>query len=257
MPSHRVHRIVGNIICGFSFKDIDVLIDKRGRHDVGRMDCGELLKQVAKVYSKYGEQGLCYYVLHHYLDKIDSLIKGRCMKLFSRPEYANLPLGERFKYLSREVREGLLDEVSTLSYIDEGWGWPRSLTTSNAFLSLQGMLRILSDPSLNPVIRRYFIYREYVDKGYSKRTAKEKAEARLAVIDSCLDYEHPDLHKLRLQVRRVRSSLVNNLEKVICIMFSMDRRRWLHWLGAEYYDCAVEALNCGKYLEEVNLEDTR
>jgi hypothetical protein len=35
-----------------------------------------LLVQATEVYNKYGENDLCYYILHHYLDKIASIIKG-------------------------------------------------------------------------------------------------------------------------------------------------------------------------------------
>ncbi len=257
-PSHRVHEIVGKMICHFSSKYIDVLIDgERGGHDKGRRDCGKLLEQATEIRNKYGENGLCYYVLHHYLDKIVSIIRCRFTRILLK--YGRLPLEERFKYLPIEVKEGLLDEVSTLSSIDKNWQWPYSSIISkiisNKSLSLLDIAQLISDSDVHPAIR-YPIYREYVNKGYSKKTAKKKAEARLRITKSCFDYDFSDFPELKLQVRNVRSNLIHNLEKVICIIFSIDRKDWLKWFGKDYYNRIVNALNCSNYLKEVESENT-
>jgi hypothetical protein len=110
MPSHKVHAIVGKLVLGFSAKEIDDIVDKYG-HDLSRISCREFFNQVSIIYKKYGEKGISYFALHHYLDKLTSVMRGRMTKLLFRG--SNLDeIKRRFVY---EVHEGLLNEVSVLS----------------------------------------------------------------------------------------------------------------------------------------------
>jgi hypothetical protein len=102
MPSHKVHAIVGKLVCGFSAKEIDELIDEKRPHDLSRISCREFFNQVSIIYKKYGEKGICYFALHHYLDKLVSIMEGRITKLHYR---ARSSLEERLTRLIDEVRE--------------------------------------------------------------------------------------------------------------------------------------------------------
>jgi hypothetical protein len=77
------------------------------------------------------------------------------------------------------------------------------------------------------------MYKEYVNKGYTKKTAKKKAEASLDVVSSCEDaftyiYEEIeeliDMSILIKLTRYVRSALLTNIEKIICIMLTIDNK---------------------------------
>jgi hypothetical protein len=59
-------------------------IDDKKMHDKARVSCHTLFSQVRDVLNKYGEKGLCYYVLHHYLDKIENIILGQILSQWSK-----------------------------------------------------------------------------------------------------------------------------------------------------------------------------
>ena len=249
MSSHKVHKLVGEIICGFSSVEIDDFIDRRHLHDIGRRDCEKLLRQVSEIYNRHGEKGLCYYILHNYLDKIESIVRGRSIRLFSSTRYAGIPLKERFKHLPTEVRKGLLDEVSTLSYIDGIWDPIRTLG-SNIYW-LKEAIGEARDPYAYLVITRYFYYKEYTKRGYSKHTAKKKAEGMARVFMSCVDQDYLNLPLLRHQVRSVRLKLLDDLERVLCIMFEVDRKKWIEWWGEELHDHILNIMVCKDRLKDV------
>ena len=69
MPSWRLHRGLGDIICGFSSTHVDDLIDRRLGHDSSRYDLDSLMELLEKV-STHGEGAICYALLHHYLDRL-------------------------------------------------------------------------------------------------------------------------------------------------------------------------------------------
>jgi hypothetical protein len=238
MPSHRVHEAAGKVICGFSSRDIDELIDRGRGHDAGRKNCRKLLVQATEVYNKYGENGLCYYILHHYLDKIASIIKGRFGRILT--QYLRLPVEERFRYYPQEVKKGLLDEVSTLSYLADE-------SSTNLYLEVS---RVLQE-TLGLSAERYIKYREYVNKGYAKKTAKKKAEARLEIASSCADVyiyrgikKLIDISVLAKQILHVRTALLTNTEKIVCIMLTIDNEYWLEWFGRDYYNKIASAFSC-------------
>ena len=62
--------MIGDIVCGFSDPEIDGLIDKSSEHDAGRYDANILAEQIDYVWEKWGWEGVCYYLLHHILDRI-------------------------------------------------------------------------------------------------------------------------------------------------------------------------------------------
>ena len=72
--SWELHRIVGEAICGFSSKDIDRLIDAFPGHDASRYDANALVELYRKIKGRYGDKGVCYMVLHHFLDRLKDII---------------------------------------------------------------------------------------------------------------------------------------------------------------------------------------
>ncbi len=75
MPSWKVHCLIGEIICfGFCNHEIDALIDVKGRHDRGRYDKSVFTNEALTILRKYGANGLCYYILHHILDRLQELL---------------------------------------------------------------------------------------------------------------------------------------------------------------------------------------
>ncbi len=232
MPSHRVHEMVGQLICNFSSGAIDSLIDNTHQHDMGRINCKVLLEQVTKVYEDHGGGGICYYILHHYLDKIESVIRGRVDRLFLNLKYGKT-IEERLKHLSSEVRKGLENEVSSLSIISEHW-----------------FEYILSrDVVEGDFLKRYYIRNELLKRGYSESAARRKAENIIKILaemsKNCSDYD--SLMKLRSVgnlAMYVRGCLIRNLEKVLCIMFNVDRKKWLKYWGEKYYNHLINDVLC-------------
>ncbi len=50
------------------------MIDSHGSHDSSRYDADALERAIVHVRSKFGGKGLCYFVLHHYLDRLVDIL---------------------------------------------------------------------------------------------------------------------------------------------------------------------------------------
>ena len=74
MPSWSVHRIIGDVICGFHSPDIDRIVDLELGHDTSRYDVEKLMEAIDLIYDKYGEKGLRYFILHHYIDRLVDIL---------------------------------------------------------------------------------------------------------------------------------------------------------------------------------------
>jgi len=74
MVSWRSHQVLGREVCGFVSRDIDALIDHSSRHDSSRYDVEELLRLVLEVRKRFGDKGLCYAFLHHFLDRATDIV---------------------------------------------------------------------------------------------------------------------------------------------------------------------------------------
>lgn len=75
MVSWRLHELFGREVCGFSSREIDWVVDSSSGHDASRYSADELLRLVDWVYKRYGEKGVCYMVLHHFLDRaVDAVV---------------------------------------------------------------------------------------------------------------------------------------------------------------------------------------
>ena len=109
MPSWKVHRTIGEIVCNFYDHEIDKLIDLTEGHDAGRYDSGVMKEQFEYVYKKWGAEGLCYYFLHHILDRLSDIVVSELQQLcedYISVEEAYSKLYENsFKRLSNAVKE--------------------------------------------------------------------------------------------------------------------------------------------------------
>lgn len=231
MPSHRVHALVGELVCGFSSEEVDNLVDRGPSHDLSRVSCRKLLSLASVIYEKYGDKGLCYLALHHYLDKLVSVMRGRIVKLM---------YGQRFDLLVREVAMGLWDEVSTLSV----------LTSHEHLLYL---------PEDQLTAQAYF-YRRTLQGGYTKQTARRKADLLEELARKCRedlasiggpswwsDFEFRSfLERIRKGITSARAGVggFGSLKKIMCILLAEDKQYWIRQLGQQLYDKVIASLNC-------------
>ena len=107
MPSWKVHRLIGEIICfGFCSHEIDALIDNKGRHDAGRYDELIFVNEALMVLKKYGGNGLCYYILHHVLDRLQDLLVSELAS-----EYEQYMKGHSIEEIYEGIRSRILDRL--------------------------------------------------------------------------------------------------------------------------------------------------
>jgi hypothetical protein len=147
VPSHRVHRIIGERICEYSNPVIDELIDgyigieelnetvkssrtlhldlfgespQEEKHDAARTSCSDLFKQVEAIYSRFGDKGICYYILHHYLDKLPNILMGQLLHRLGLSHYNDpeLIISEFLPRLEIYMKEGYEAEVSVFSVLE-------------------------------------------------------------------------------------------------------------------------------------------
>gem|GEM_PF-3445252 len=226
LPSHVVHEIVGKMICNFSSRDIDNLIDRGSRHDLSRISCRELLKLASIVSGIYGDDGLCYFVLHHYLDKIVSIMKGRFVRLFVKRRLTP-------KDLINEIRSGLDDEVSVFSVI-------------------RRYLYSMPDYYMTMSLRYHMM-----EKGYSKQTARRKAKMIFEIASECRetlneasrDWEKNVemlnlLEKIRNKIYFVITRIESNMNQIICILLTKEENYWKEYYGEDIYNNIIQGLNC-------------
>ena len=117
MVSHKLHRVVGEFLLGYSFSDIDRLIDAGERHDASRYELYDLVQQVEYVYERYGYDGVRYFVLHHFLDRlVDALasvlangLKSFIWRPVCNPEAVREYLLNAVRGLGRDGKNILLD----------------------------------------------------------------------------------------------------------------------------------------------------
>jgi hypothetical protein len=232
-PSHRVHEIVGRLICGFSDRAIDMIIDNNYKHDLSRIKCRELFNLASLVLEAYGEKGICYLVLHHYLDKLVSILKGRYIRLHLKRDFSR-------KSIINEIESGFMDEISVFSF----------LTRHRHFAD-------------NPLLLRFHYRNMFIDKGYSKGTARRKANMLLDIAIECkevLDEMWNETMNDRKQrrrlvileeiiidnVKKVRYKMLDNIEKILCIILTEERHEWENRAGKDIYNSITQSLECIK-----------
>ncbi len=103
-PSWKLHRLIGKIVCNFYDHRIDELIDIQ-EHDIGRYDKSALSKQFDYVWDKWGWEGICYYLLHHILDRISDILVSELSHLGEKYLDGVITLEEGYKEIVNKVFE--------------------------------------------------------------------------------------------------------------------------------------------------------
>lgn len=112
MPSWKVHRIIGKIVCvGFYDNEIDRLIDMIGEHDAGRYDPRVLHEHFKYVKERWGERGIVYYVLHHVLDRLSDILVSELSRLCEEYVLKGTPSEELYDELLKKSLERLRLDV--------------------------------------------------------------------------------------------------------------------------------------------------
>jgi len=116
-PSWKVHRTVGDIVCNFHNHEIDKLIDSTERHDAGRYDKVILSEQIDYVWNKWKWEGVCYYVLHHILDRLADIIVSELCKLCEECLRGRITIEQAYE----ELLENTLQRAKKDYYIQGLW----------------------------------------------------------------------------------------------------------------------------------------
>jgi hypothetical protein len=223
---------IGRLICGYYSGEIDGIIDRHPVHDRARMSCGTLFSQARAVLGKHGKRGLCYYVLHHYLDKVENIVFGQILSQWSRKHLDEDGGFERaFKdvvgNLGDFIRAGLESEVSTLRAVE--------------IMVLEG-------------VKDYWDFIEYgfaLADRYTSRTRSRKVRSLSRLWMDCLpavEREAEVAAILASTSRHVRERIAENAEKIWCTILRYDFGRLA--LGAKFGRDRVlymmETLQCDK-----------
>jgi hypothetical protein len=235
MPSHGAHMTVGRLVCGYYNSEIDETIDRHPAHDEARVNCGTLFSQAKAVLGEHGEKGLCYYVLHHYLDKVENIVFGQILSQWSRK---HLDEDDGFEKAFKDVvgnlgdflRAGLESEVSTLRVVE--------------IMVLEGF-------------KDYRDFWDFIEYGfaladrYTSRTRSRKVRGLSRLWMDCLPVveREADLAVILASTsRHVRERIAENAEKIWCTILRHDFGRLA--LGARFGRdrllYMMETLQCDK-----------
>jgi hypothetical protein len=231
MPSHIVHRVVGERICGFSSEEIDRLIDSSEQHDASRYSCSHLLAHAKQVLSRYGDKGLCYLVLHHYLDKFMNIVFGRVwhygkIKALMDPVSVTKQV---FEHLEVAVRRGFEDEISVFKALE--------VTVHRFGTRLEDLRhRLDGDVQENIIVHRAMKYFESL--GYANDTAKKKARLLIGILKNCLadlqGLEPGDAEMLKRVAKvaeELREKIATNAKWILCTATHLDQEYVRRSLG--------------------------
>jgi len=272
VPSHKTHMVVGSRMCGFYNREIDVLIDEsreedagkelhelviplysipggylviggdvsgRRGHDASRISCGALLSQARLVLDKFGDKGLCYYILHHYLDKFIDILIGQILNLYSkhkdRENAFDLVYDELVQGFNEIVRRGYETEASTFK-----------------------ALELILDKDFKDIyedVWEAFINVLDLNADYKSSTRSTKSAIMMATWKNCLDnLVTEDDWRLARRIldesKRVREKLVENSREVMCILLkhrTIDpylRKRFSKLFDEKRMWMMLKAFNC-------------
>ena len=101
--SWRLHSLLGDAVCSFHCSDVDRLIDSMGSHDASRYSVANLREAVKLIKSRYGDKGLCYFVLHHYLDRFVDILVSVLSKFYERYAFGGIELDQVYREVRNEV----------------------------------------------------------------------------------------------------------------------------------------------------------
>jgi len=265
--------IIGRMICRFYNREIDRLIDhseksvnkesvpstteiviplpqlpgkviiytditSRKSHDAGRVTCDVLLSQVKEVLSRFGEPGLCYYVLHHYLDKLWNMIRGQLLHLYSQTKDRgdfdvafDAAIRELVSHFKEVIREGFETEVSVFKALE--------LIVDKGFKDLSNYLELEK-------------YEMELFSRYKSRTRRDKEVALEALWYMCLEtlksQQDWELAKYIVETaKHVKEKIIENAERVWCILMRHQYQKFLKELEAKTLWFIMKSLNCIEY----------
>jgi hypothetical protein len=243
-PSHIVHRVVGERICGFSSEEIDRLVDKvtwvnvkaleRRRkpksideivenyamgiagfprppitivsdHDLSRISCRELLDKAKEVVTKFGEKGLCYYILHHYLDKFEHILSGQLQNRYGlRVTAEDIP--DAVMHLKELIAEGYELESSSINAL---------------ILIFEKDVRTVSD-----FLRYEDVIYEKLRKYRSRSTRRNKRRMIEALWSLCIRELRRDDEQLARSIIKIaidlRNRIAENAEWILCTIYRYE-----------------------------------
>jgi hypothetical protein len=223
-PSHIVHRVVGERICGFSSEEIDKLVDEETRadaaqelyrlyrrywiqpasiHDLGRVSCSTLLADAENVVTKFGEKGLCYYILHHYLDRFEHILSGQLLNRYGLGVTAE-DIPDAVKHLKELIKEGYELETSTINAL--------ILIFEKGIKTEQDLL----------TYEHNIIYRVY----RSKETRRKKARELEELWQDCIFTIRPSNEQLAKSIVKIaidlRKKIAENAEWILCTIYRYE-----------------------------------
>jgi len=116
--SWRLHSLLGDAICSFHSSEVDKLIDSMGSHDASRYSVAELREAIRIIKSRYGDKGLCYFVLHHYLDRFVDLLVSVLSEYYESYAFGRIELGHVYEEVRNSVYARLsIDPKNVLSLL--------------------------------------------------------------------------------------------------------------------------------------------
>lgn len=252
MPSHAVHRLVGLRVCGFYSESIDRLVDKptltaratlrcgaspfsyvraESGHDLSRYCCAALFELSEEILRTYGEKGLCYLILHHYLDKLSSVVRGSILRM-----YGDIFLTVSLETLEADVpklmdyvREGLRLEVSSLKALELVLGG-MDVDTFRALWA-----RELRELSRNTRRRKLRLLEELYSECSMSVAGREELARRIVSLSS-----------------EVRNSILYYARSILCLLLWYDPRLAERWFGEGFgkrlREAVTRTLGCGEEL---------
>jgi len=231
MPAHVIHRVVGERICGFSSEEIDRLIDSSEQHDASRYSCSHLLAHAKQVLSRYGDKGLCYLVLHHYLDKFMNIVFGRVWH-YGKTKALMDPVSvtkQVFEHLEVAVRRGFEDGISVFKALE---------VTVHRFGTRLEELRHRLDGGVQETIIEHRAMKYFESLGYAKDTAKKKARLLIGILKNCLadlqGLEPGDAEMLKRVAKvaeELREKIATNAKWILCTATHLDQEYVRRSLG--------------------------
>ena len=270
VPSQYLHRKIGELVCGKYFKSLDMLIDSKPRikregiasgedralryargiafggsanveilceaHDSSRVNCKEFVEQIKNVYNAYGYEGVCYYILHHYLDKVMSILRGMDSKLQRVIIHGEADIGK-----IRDLFRVLLNMEASVLFIFRHWNRIRENLENASIL-------------IDNILKSYSLKAPYGK--LTRNTLRRKRNLIIAILESCRDV-WDELDEVARIVNRVQHHVMEwicmNFDIVVCEILRDRFRRKNVPLSSErpLIKFLWNALECEEAKEEV------
>jgi hypothetical protein len=158
------------------------------------------------VYFRFGDKGLCYYALHHYLDKFSNILRGQILQTLSL-NLSSDPEWIKHEFLPRPEH-----------YVEEGYKMGVSVFTVLETVA-EGNVKSFED------LIKYTLRLD----GYNRSTRRRKRKLLIHTWEDCksmLTPERAQLTKLiMLKSREVRRSIAQNAKWIICTLMEYEPKK--------------------------------